>query len=117
VLLAEVLLSQSYHMLCWFWRVANCWIHVYQVDDSLAVETFSDGRCDFGDSCFHHFKRGVVVGSDGSFHDGFIWENVEGMPSGEIADREDDVLSAVNVSRLYGIESLMNHGSGCDWIS
>lgn len=96
--LTDVFLAKSDHVLSWSCVVDDSRVLIVDLDLALTLVGFCSSLADRLDPLFHYLERWLVVASDCALHFCGIWENVESMSTFELADRENNVLAAVDVS-------------------
>ena len=96
--LTDVFLAKSDHVLSWSCVVDDSRVLIVDLDLALTLVGFCSSLADRLDPLFHYLERWLVVASDCALHFCGIRENVESVSTFELADRENNVLAAVDVS-------------------
>lgn len=116
VLFAEPSLSKSDHVFSLLRGVNDSRVLLVNVNFSSAAHRLS-GQCrNFLDALLHLLQGRVVVAANSSLHERRVREDVEGVARLKVANRENEVLCAVNIAGLDRVQSLENLVSAGDWV-
>ena len=94
----EVFLAKSNYVLSWLSMVDDSRVLIEDLDLAFTHVGFCNGLADRCDSLFHDVERWLVVASYCALHFSGIGENVKSVSTFELANRENNVLAAVDVS-------------------
>ena len=115
--LAKPLQSKSFDVLGLRGVVDYCRIHSVDFDGSFAFHGRCNVRANLLNSFANPIKSGCIIRSYCALHECLVREDVIGVTRREVANSEDEVLAAINVSRRDRMQGCVDCISRGDWIS
>ena len=106
VLFAEPGLSKSDYVICFPWMVYDGRVFVFYFNFSSAAHRLCCQSRNVCNSLLYYVQSRTVVAANSSLHERRIREDIIGMTSLNMANRENEVLGAVNIAGLDRVESL-----------